>query len=177
MEEEHHHHHNKSQECETTVMAEETSVESKDRGLFDILGKKEEEKQQEEVIVTEFEKVHVSEPEAIRIEEERRRGEGKREGERYREKEERDTERKRREKESRERERLWAFGHTRATAMDDSNAVSVDMETIYLGGKVIFFSAALMSGFYDSMVSLLLEFFTMVFGQCFVWFRGKCWKT
>ena len=70
MEEEHHHlHHHKSHECETTVVAEDTSLESKDRGLFDFLGKKEEEKQQEEVIVTEFEKVHVSEPEA-KIEEE-----------------------------------------------------------------------------------------------------------
>ena len=43
MEEEHHHHHSKSHECETTVVAEETSVESKDRGLFDFLGKKKEE--------------------------------------------------------------------------------------------------------------------------------------
>ena len=43
MEEEHHHHHYKSHECETTMVAEETSVESKDRGLFDFLGKKEEE--------------------------------------------------------------------------------------------------------------------------------------
>lgn len=41
-------------------------VETKDRGLFDFLGKKEEEKHkkpQEEVIVTEFEKVKVTEPE------------------------------------------------------------------------------------------------------------------
>lgn len=39
-------------------------MESKDRGLFDFMGKKEEEKPQEEVIVTEFEeKVQVSEPE------------------------------------------------------------------------------------------------------------------
>lgn len=43
-------------------------VETKDRGLFDFMGKKEEEKDKkpqddEEVIVTEFEKVKVSEPE------------------------------------------------------------------------------------------------------------------
>lgn len=40
--------------------------EIKDRGLFDFLGKKEEEKPQEEVIVTEFEKVKVSDHEAPR---------------------------------------------------------------------------------------------------------------
>lgn len=39
-----------------------TEVETQDRGVFDFLGKKkEEEKPQEEVIVTEFEKVKVSE--------------------------------------------------------------------------------------------------------------------
>lgn len=72
MEEEHHHH--KSHECgETTVVVEETSVERQDRGIFDFLGKKEEEKPQEEVIVTEFEKVHVSEPEP-KVEEEKKHG-------------------------------------------------------------------------------------------------------
>lgn len=37
--------------------------EVKDRGLFDFIHKKEEEKPQEEVIASELEKVHVSEPE------------------------------------------------------------------------------------------------------------------
>ncbi|XP_031254593.1 phosphoprotein ECPP44 [Pistacia vera] len=55
-------HHNKSHEFESTVVGE-GAVETKDRGMFDFLGKKEEEKPQEEVIVTEFAKVQVSEPE------------------------------------------------------------------------------------------------------------------
>lgn len=56
--------HNKpSHEYETTVGVDRQEEETKDRGLFDFLGKKEEEKPQEEVIATEFEKVTVSEPE------------------------------------------------------------------------------------------------------------------
>lgn len=54
----------KSHEYEPTVGAE-GKVESKDRGMFDFLGKKEEEKpqhQDQEVIASEFEKVNVSEP-------------------------------------------------------------------------------------------------------------------
>lgn len=51
-------------ESETKVVVEEAEVEAKDRGLFDFLKKKDEdERPQEEVIVTEFEKVQVSEPE------------------------------------------------------------------------------------------------------------------
>ncbi|GFS46421.1 cold-regulated 47 [Actinidia rufa] len=49
----HHHHH-------------EEAVETKDRGLFDFIGKKEEEKkpnEEEDVIASELEKVHLSEPE------------------------------------------------------------------------------------------------------------------
>ena len=43
--------------------------------------------------------------------------------------------------------------------MEDSNdAVSLDMETIYLGGKVILFTA-LMFGYYDSMISLSYYYF------------------
>lgn len=69
MAEEHHHHHHhhhyhdgKSHESETPITTEE--VETKDRGLFDFLGKKKEEKSQEEVLVAEFEeKVQVSEAE------------------------------------------------------------------------------------------------------------------
>ena len=56
--------HNKSHEYEATKVGEEGSVEAKDRGLFDFLGKKDEEKPQEEKISTEFgEKVKVSEEE------------------------------------------------------------------------------------------------------------------
>ncbi|PON90421.1 Dehydrin [Trema orientale] len=57
---------NKSHEYEaSSKVGDEGSVESKDRGLFDFLGKKDEEKKpQEEVISTEFgEKVKVSEEE------------------------------------------------------------------------------------------------------------------
>ena len=73
MEEEHH--HSKTHECETTVVAEEAAVETKDRGIFDFLGKKEEEKPQEEVIVTDFEKVTISEPEPkVEEEEEKKHG-------------------------------------------------------------------------------------------------------
>ena len=61
-------HHSKSHECEPTAVAE-GAVETKDRGLFDFLGKKEEEKPQEEVIVTEFEKVQVSEVSEPKFEE------------------------------------------------------------------------------------------------------------
>jgi hypothetical protein len=60
MAEEHHVHDHKCHEYETPVR-EEGPVETKDRGLFDFLGKKEEEKHQEEAMVTEFEKVSVSE--------------------------------------------------------------------------------------------------------------------
>ncbi|KAF2310180.1 hypothetical protein GH714_007087 [Hevea brasiliensis] len=56
--------HHKSHESETPVVGGGAAVETKDRGLFDFMGKKEEEKPQEEVIVTEFEeKVQVSDPE------------------------------------------------------------------------------------------------------------------
>lgn len=51
MAEEHHH----------TTCEQVGSDEIKDRGMFDFLSKKEGEKPQEEVIVTEFEKVRVSE--------------------------------------------------------------------------------------------------------------------
>ena len=51
--------HQKSHEHETSA----EGVETKDRGLFDFMGKKEAEKPQEEVIATQFEeKVQVSEP-------------------------------------------------------------------------------------------------------------------
>lgn len=56
-------HKNKSHEYEVKVGDEGQAVETQDRGLFDLLGKKKEEKPQEEVIATEFEKVKVSEPE------------------------------------------------------------------------------------------------------------------
>lgn len=63
-------HHNKSQEHEAKV-GDEGAVETKDRGLFDFLGKKEEEKKpQEEVIATEFEKVRVSDVEPHVVKEE-----------------------------------------------------------------------------------------------------------
>lgn len=66
---------NKSHEYETKVGEESGAVETKDRGLFDFLGKKEEEKPQEEVIGTEFEeKLHVSEPET-KVEEEHKKKE------------------------------------------------------------------------------------------------------
>nr|ACT10283.1 dehydrin [Camellia sinensis] len=75
MAEEHHHHHHhhlgdekSHDECESTVISstntDEVEVETQDRGLFGFMGNKEEEKKpEEEVMVTEFEKVHVSEPE------------------------------------------------------------------------------------------------------------------
>ncbi|KAE8704478.1 hypothetical protein F3Y22_tig00110450pilonHSYRG00264 [Hibiscus syriacus] len=47
-------------EVKSSVAGEE-EVESKDRGLFDFMGKKEEEKPQEEVLVTEFDKVKIEE--------------------------------------------------------------------------------------------------------------------
>ncbi|XVF17134.1 hypothetical protein REPUB_Repub10bG0093100 [Reevesia pubescens] len=56
-------------ECESNVGGEGT-VETKDRGLFDFMGKKEEEKSQEEVIATEFD-------EKDKIEEEHKEGEEK----------------------------------------------------------------------------------------------------
>ncbi|KAF3446868.1 hypothetical protein FNV43_RR12048 [Rhamnella rubrinervis] len=56
-------HQNKSHEYEAKLGDEGQAVETQDRGMFDFLGKKKEEKPQEEVIVTEFEKVQVSEPE------------------------------------------------------------------------------------------------------------------
>lgn len=64
-------HHKKSHEYESKV-GDGGAVETQDRGLFNFLGKKEEEKPQEEVIVTEFEKVQVSEaePHAVRVQEE-----------------------------------------------------------------------------------------------------------
>ena len=56
--------------------------------------------------------------------------------------------------------------------MDDSNAVSVDMETIYLGGKVIFFLfflfAAFMFGFYDSWFRYYCCFNIHVFEMIFL---------
>ena len=58
--------YNKSHEYETKA-EEGGPVETQDRGMFDFLGKKKEEKpvhhEQEEVMVSEFEKVKVSEPE------------------------------------------------------------------------------------------------------------------
>lgn len=66
---------NKSHEYETKVGEESGAVETKDRGLFDFLGKKEEEKPQEEVIATDFEeKLQVSEPET-KVEEEHKKKE------------------------------------------------------------------------------------------------------
>lgn len=56
-------HHKKSHDYEAKVGDEVHAVETQDRGLFDLMGKKEEAKPQEEVIATEFEKVKVSEPE------------------------------------------------------------------------------------------------------------------
>lgn len=63
----------KSHEHQPSV-GTEGAVETKDRGMFDFLGKKEEEKPQhhdQEVIATEFEKVHVSEPQS-KVEEHRK---------------------------------------------------------------------------------------------------------
>lgn len=63
----------KSHEYEPSV-GTEGAVETKDRGMLDFLGKKEEEKPQhhdQEVIATEFEKVHVSEPQP-KVEEHRK---------------------------------------------------------------------------------------------------------
>ncbi|XP_061362936.1 phosphoprotein ECPP44-like isoform X1 [Gastrolobium bilobum] len=54
--------------------SETSEVEAKDRGLFDFLGKKKEEQkpQEEEVIVTEFEKVSVSEEPEIKFDEKKK---------------------------------------------------------------------------------------------------------
>lgn len=63
----------KSHEYEPSV-GTEGAVETKDRGMLDFLGKKEEEKPQHHdqgVIATEFEKVHVSEPQP-KVEEHRK---------------------------------------------------------------------------------------------------------
>jgi hypothetical protein len=60
-----HHHVKPSYESEAAPVRREDQqggVETKDRGLFDFLGKKEDKKPQEEVLVSEFEKVSVSEP-------------------------------------------------------------------------------------------------------------------
>jgi hypothetical protein len=60
-----HHHVKPSYESEAAPVRREEQqggVETKDRGLFDFLGKKEDKKPQEEVLVSEFEKVSVSEP-------------------------------------------------------------------------------------------------------------------
>ncbi|GMH04656.1 hypothetical protein Nepgr_006496 [Nepenthes gracilis] len=54
--------HNQYVDSETMKSGEAAPVETTDRGIFDFINKKkEEEKPQEEGIVTEFEKVHVSE--------------------------------------------------------------------------------------------------------------------
>lgn len=54
--------HQKTVHESEPAVAGEGSVESKDRGLFDFLGKKEEKKPEEEVIASELDqKVHVSE--------------------------------------------------------------------------------------------------------------------
>lgn len=50
-----------AEENRHTTYEQEGSDEIKSRGMFDFLSKKEEEKPQEEVLVTEFEKVQVSE--------------------------------------------------------------------------------------------------------------------
>lgn len=118
-------------------------------------------------------------------------------------KREREEERKERggRQRERDRQRLWASGHTRATAMDDSNAVSVDMETIYLGGKVDHCFVVRILRFDDlviihfNVLDFELNFFLFecylekniqrflvggfgnVFAQCSVWFRRKRWKT
>lgn len=63
----------KSHEYEP-IVGTEGAVETKDRGMLDFLGKKEKEKPQhhdQEVIATEFEKVHVSEPQP-KVEEHRK---------------------------------------------------------------------------------------------------------
>ncbi|GAB4828410.1 hypothetical protein Ancab_035408 [Ancistrocladus abbreviatus] len=60
---EHNYDHHHQQEGEIIKSEEAVPVESTDRGIFDFMKKKDEEKPQEEVIVTEFEKVHVSEHE------------------------------------------------------------------------------------------------------------------
>nr|QMS43732.1 Cor47 [Betula platyphylla] len=64
-------HQNKpSYEYETAVRDDQQGgVETKDRGLFDFLGKKQEEKPQEEVLVNEFEKVKVSDQSHPKVDE------------------------------------------------------------------------------------------------------------
>ena len=60
-----HHHVKPSYESEAAPVGRDDrqgGVEIKDRGLFDFLGKKEDKKPQEEALVSEFEKVSVSEP-------------------------------------------------------------------------------------------------------------------
>lgn len=58
------HHIKPSYESEAAPVRDDRQggVETKDRGLFDFLGKKEDKKPQEEALVSEFEKVSVSEP-------------------------------------------------------------------------------------------------------------------
>ena len=66
-------HTNKAPECESNIGGE-GAVETKDRGLFNFFGKKEE-KPQEEVIATEFEKVKIEETKVQ--EEQKKEGEEK----------------------------------------------------------------------------------------------------